>query len=314
MRGINKFAALGAISAQTKQNYPCVTKSNASKPLKASFRATSLSFVFAFVLALNATANLVQDGTFTGVTYSGALPLTTVFGQFGTDTGATPASGSTLTVANWSTGGYNFVYAPGTIDTGTNANGANAGSPNEAPGQFNAANGYGNTYIAGIHNGGVSTITAPPGGGNIVAGDGAYEIGAITQTITGLTVGQTYVLKFEWGGAQQQSFTGATTEAWTVSLGAQNFTTTAVSVPTNGFSGWMQQTFYYKATATTETLSFLAVGTPTGEPPFSLLADVDLEVVPDFSNWMVFAGFGAVCVLFETFRRRRRSSELLPVA
>jgi hypothetical protein len=280
--------------------------------LKASFLATVLTFAFAFAFAQNVSANLVQDGTFTGVTYSGALPLTTVFGQFGADPGGSPASGSTLTVANWSTGGYNFVYAPNTIDTGTNANGANAGSPNEAPGQFNAPNGYGNTYMAGIHNGGVNTITAPPTGGNIVAADGAYEIGAITQTITGLTVGQTYILKFYWGGAQQQSFTGATTESWTVTLGAQSFSTTPVSVPTNSFSGWMQQTFAYKATATSETLSFLAVGTPTGEPPFSLLADVDLEVIPDFSNWMVFAAFGVLCIIFEVMRRRRGQVEFAP--
>jgi hypothetical protein len=63
---------------------------------------------------------------------------------------------------------------------------------------------------------------------------------------------------------------------------------------------------YFYANSTTETLSFLAAGTPSGEPPFSLVADVDLEIVPDFSNWLLFTGFGTVCMFLEILRRRRR--------
>jgi hypothetical protein len=168
----------------------------------------------------------------------------------------------------------------------------------------------------GSHNGGASTWTAPPGGGNFIAADGAYEQGAITQTITGLTVGQTYVLKFYWGAAQQQgTFTQATTEKWTVSMGtgvyAGNFSTTPISLAAESFSGWQQQTFFFYAGATSETLSFLASGTPNGQPPFSLLADVDLEVVPDFSNWIAFIGFGGACILFEVIRRRRAARALV---
>lgn len=283
--------------------------------MKSPFRTTAFSIVFAFALAQNGPANLVQDGDFSGVTYNGTEPtgITTLFGEFGSGyTGTTPVPN--LTVANWTTAGYNYVYAPGTADSGTNANGANAGQPNEAPGQFNASNGFGNTYLAGSNNGGVNVIGAPPTGGNFVAADGAYEINAISQTITGLTPGQTYALKFYWAAGQQQSFTGATTESWTVTLGSGSYTTATFDLNSNSFSGWMQQTFYYSATSASETLSFLANGTPTGEPPFVLLADVDLEVVPDFSNWMVFAGFGAVCIIFETMRRRRRQSEFAPVA
>jgi hypothetical protein len=285
------------------------------RPLKAPFRKTAF-LVFAFALAQDAPANLVQDPTFTGVTYSGAPALTApFFGQFGTGTG------STLAVANWSTTGYNFVFSAATVDTGTQANGANAGQHNEAPGQFNAANGYGNTYMWGTNNGGPSTFTAPPGGGNFIAADGAFQQGALTQTITGLTVGQTYVLKFWWGAAQQQGtgFTTATTEQWTVSMGtgnvAGNFTTSVINNNPESFSGWVQATMYFYAGASTETLSFLASGTPNGEPPFALLGGVDLEVVPEFSSWMVFAGFGAVCILFEVVRRRRRRQpEFAPAA
>jgi hypothetical protein len=44
----------------------------------------------------------------------------------------------------------------------------------------------------------------------------------------------------------------------------------------HGFSGWQLQTFDFTANSTSELLSFLAVGTPTGVPPFALLDGVSL--------------------------------------
>ena len=271
-------------------------------------------FLFAAARIACAGVNLVQDGNFTSVSYNGTAPsgITTLFGQFGTGTG------SNLTVANWTTSGYNFVFAPGTADSGTKASGANSGQPNEAPGQYNGSNGFGNTYLYGPHNqaaDGVTGATLPassPLGGNFIAADGAYEVGALTQSISGLVKNQHYALTFYWGAVQQESFTGATTENWTVSLldskgNGQTYTTADTNLTATGqFSGWMLQTYYFTATATTETLSFLAAGTPSGEPPFSLLANVSLQVVPDFANWALFGGFGALCVVVETTRRRSR--------
>jgi len=285
-----------------------------------------------------ANLNLIQDGTFTSITYSGTATLSgTLFGQFGSDSTPGLASKSTLTVANWDTSGYNFVYAPGTADSGTNTGGRlNNTYPNEAPGQYNTAAGYGDTYMYGPLNGGtttmpggVGTVAAIPGGGNFVAMDGVYEAGPVTQTIKTLTAGQTYVLWFYWAGAQQQSFTGPTTEWLTVNMGGtftsvggtsgyftggQTLTTGTDSVDSTSFSGWKQQAFLFTATSGTETLSFLAGGTPSGQPPFTLFGDVELEIVPDFSNWMVYAGFVAVCILFEIQRRGRRQSGIAPDA
>ncbi len=255
--------------------------------------------LFVFGLARVASANLAQNGDFGVTAYSGTQTgITTTFGQFGT---------GYLTVPNWTTTGYNFVYAPGTADAGTQG-GATAGQPKEAPGEYNT-NGYGNTYMWGPNNGSANGLpSTSPAGGNFIAGDGAFQVGAITQTITGLTVGETYSVKFYWAGAQQQGFTGATTEDWKVSLGAQSFTTPVVNNLTKGFTGWVQQQFDYTATSGTETLSFLAAGTPNGQPPFSLLAGVDLEVVPEFTNWVVFAVFCAGCIILEAVRRRRGNS------
>jgi hypothetical protein len=271
--------------------------------------------ILALLWVEDASANLVQNGTFSSVSYSGSLPLSApYYGQIGPDSGSSPASGATLTVANWSTGGYNFVFNASNVDRGTQASGAQAGQPEQAPGQFNAADGYGNTFMWGSHNGGASTWTAPPSGGNFIAADGAFEQGAITQTITGLTVGKTYVLKFYYGAAQQESFDGATTDQWTVSMGtgnvAGNFKTPVINLAAHSFSGWSQATMYFYANSTTETLSFLASGTPNGEPPFSLLAGVTLEVVPDCSSWLIFAGFGSLCIFLEMMRRRRRQAEI----
>lgn len=296
---------------------PHPSKVSAAPTLKTPFRKTAF-FVFAMLLAQNGSANLVQNGDFTGLTYSGpALPAgqTALFGQIGGTTGA--ASGAVLVANSWATGGYNFVYSAATVDSGTQASGANAGQPVEVPGEATVGT-WGNTYMWGKNNGGPSTWSAPPGGGNFVAADGAYEQGAITQTITGLTVGKTYVLKFWYGAAQQQgTYTQATTDQWTVSMGtgnvAGNFKTPTINLAAESFSGWTQATFYFYAGSTTETLSFLAAGTPNGQPPFALLANVDLEIVPDISNWMIFAGFGALCISLEILRRRRRRRlELLP--
>jgi len=311
------------------------------KRLKAPAFVLVVGFVFALALMQNASANLVTDGNFTGVTYSGTSPMTTLFGQFGSGyTGTTPTP--TLTVSGWTTAGYNYVYAPNTADFGTTT-GSNAGAPNQAAGQFNITKTvgrrvytYGNTYLWGTNNvgggtmagGGSGTIDAAPGGGNFIAMDGVYEVDAVSQTITGLTVGKVYALTFSYAAAQQQSFTGATTEWVVVNFGGtfvpavggtagsftggQTFSTGTISLPSQAFSGWYQDTVYLTATSTSETLSFLAGGTPAGEPPFSLVANVDMEMVPDFSNWLVFAGFGAACILFEIMRRRRLSKERPP--
>ncbi len=278
-------------------------------------RALCCSLLLAPVLAQTVGADLITDGYFNAVSRTATTPtLTTLFGEFGTGTGAT------LTVGGWSTSGYNFVFAPGTADSGTST-GANSGQPNEAPGQYNNTSaGYGTTYLWGKQNNAASpTITnypAPNGTtANFLAADGAFQTGAITQQITGLTIGKTYSLLFYWAASQQQSFTGALSENWSVSLGNQTFATKTYALPSQSFSGWMPQTFTYTANAASETLSFLAVGsnadgTATSEPPFLLLGGVSLNAVPEPSTWALFVGFGAVCLGLEVTRRRRRRAAL----
>ncbi|UAJ11857.1 PEPxxWA-CTERM sorting domain-containing protein [Polymorphobacter megasporae] len=56
----------------------------------------------------------------------------------------------------------------------------------------------------------------------------------------------------------------------------------------------MHESFTFTATGTTEVLSFLALGTPEGKPPFSLLDGVS-GTVPEPATWaMMIGGLGLV--------------------
>jgi hypothetical protein len=209
-----------------------------------------------------AQVDLVQNGNFTTTNWITPQPAnvaTTNGGQLGYNLNATGWS-------NVSTG-YNFLFTAGSVSS--NVVNGNAGS----------------LSLWSTDNGGSNTLTAPPGGGNFLAADGAYETEPIQQTVTGLTAGKEYLLSFYWAAAQQTGFNGATTDFWSASLGGETNSTTTYDLPNHSFSGWMQQTFDFTATNSSEVLSFLATGTPNGEPPFSLLADVSMQVaVPEPSQ------------------------------
>jgi hypothetical protein len=242
----------------------------------AGWKAAALGGV-AFMLANAAPAQagtqLVNNGSFE-TTSNGA-------GQMGYNTNAT----------GWTTSGYNFIFSSGSADT-TGVTGQ-----------------YGTLKLWGPNDGSNNGLPASsPDGGNYIGADGAYNVGAITQSISGLTVGDKYTLSFWWAAAQQQGFTGLNTEQWQVNLGSQQFDTAVYSNASKGFSGWMYQTFTYTATSTTEVLSFLAIGTPSGQPPFSLLDGVSLELVPEPADWAIMlAGVAGLGALLQ--RRRRLASK-----
>lgn len=231
------------------------------------------AFLLAVVAAqpAHSAVNLVQNGDFETVSKAGSY-------EFGDRYTAEQ-------VANWSTSGYNFVFAPGTADT--------TGATGES----------GNLQLYGPGNGSANGLTATsPTGGNFIAADGAYNTAAITQTINGLVVGWTYQLSFYWAAAQQKGYSGSTTENWTVGFGNQTYTTATVTTPAQGFVPWMLATTTFRATSTSQVLSFLAAGTPSGQPPFSLLDGVVLTAAPEPATWALL-GLGAAACLIAVRRR-----------
>jgi hypothetical protein len=266
-------------------------RSNTFAILSCSVRKASM-IVFFFV-ALSTFAISAQATTSFS---NGSFESTTAGGHGGIVDGGGQISYN-IDVTDWTTTGYNFLFASGTADNGTGTSGSAGALQLWGPG-----NGSSNGLPAGS-----------PDGGNYVAADGAYEVDPISQVITGLTPGTDYIVGFYWAGSQQYNFNGATTERWTVNLGdtdtfvanggdtggsftgGQTQSTSVVDNVSHGFTGWTYQTFTFQADATSEVLSFLAVGTPTGEPPFALLDGVSFGAVPEPSTGILM--FGALGVM-----------------
>jgi hypothetical protein len=243
--------------------------------------------------------NLVTNGTFSQLLVQSSA-------EFGTlNNGFTP----TQQITGWTTAGYNFVFLPNTVDT------------SGATGQYNTVATLASPGLTlwGPNNGSANGLTtASPTGGNFIAADGAYEVSAIIQTINGLIPNYAVAVSFAWAGAQQYGFTGPTTDNWAVSLGTVTPSnpvqkTQTVSLASHGFSGWMSQTFIFVPTSTSEVLSFLTTGTPTGQPPFALLANVSAVNVPEPAAWTVMMS-GLVGLIVTARRRRRLRSIPLSVA
>lgn len=138
-----------------------------------------------------------------------------------------------------------------------------------------------------------------PDGGKFVEADGLVPYSsAITQNITGLTVGKLYTLTFYQAAGQQQGFHGPTTELWQVNFGDDKQLSSKFSLAEGGVGLWQAQSMTFTANATHELLSFLAIGTPSGQPPISFLDGVSLQgAVPEPATWaLLMTGFGMIGV------------------
>lgn len=238
-------------------------------------------------------ANLILNGGFE-VTTNGPNK------QIGTIVGAPIIAAKLTTLTNWTSGPegspyLNFVLSPGVGDT----TGAKSKFAEDL-----IFWGTGNTGTPDLP--GMSMTVFPnasPSGGNYLALDGGVDVGAVSQQLNDLTEGGQYLLKFSWAAAQQFNRYAADglTEKLIVTFGDQTQTTPIVNYAEKGFSPWAEQSFTFTATSTSQLLSFLSAGTPTGSPPFALLDGVSLETVPEPSSCLI----GAFALAGLALRRRR---------
>jgi hypothetical protein len=117
-------------------------------------------------------------------------------------------------------------------------------------------------------------------------------------------VGEPTTIEFEWAAAQQAGFTGPNTEKLEVSLGSQTMTTAVIMNNSMGFQPWRKAEFTFTPSATSEVLSFLAIGTPevgvgSAGPPFVLLdGAIHLQAVPEPGSWLLLGiSFAAIAGL-----------------
>lgn len=235
-----------------------------------------LSLTTAAALSLgtaHAAVNLVKNGDFTETTNGGNKQLS-----------AKPTdSKNRTTIKDWTSsngndGGYNFVLDGNQAKTWDSA-----------------------IWLKSQNNG----YAASPTGGNLFASDALYHPGTLSQTISGLEQGAYYTLSFDYALAQQVGFKGANSDNyWHVVFGNNVFNTTGLSIANGGFSGWQTANVTFKASNTSQVLSFLAESAAPGAPPFLLLDNVQLAAVPEAETWaMLLAGMG---LLGWTARRRAR--------
>jgi hypothetical protein len=148
-------------------------------------------------------------------------------------------------------------------------------------------------------------VAPVPNGGDFIASDGNAVIGAkgtLSQAVNNLIVGDYYAVSFEQSAAQQNNRTGNTTDQWEVSLGGVTDYSQIMNNVSGSATPWEAQTLVFQATGTSELLSFLALGTPSGSPPFALLDGVSIAVVPEPSA-VAMLGLGALGLVL--FRRTR---------
>ena len=189
--------------------------------------------------------------------------------------GATPSIADSNLIKNGNFTGFNGASAPGPGGWGLYSNG-----------QVNSWTTTDSGSLIEIDSAG------PIGPGSNPFGTYSLEVNAnkpetVSQTISGLTVGQTYVLSWEYGDRP-----GSGAESMQVYIG-DHLVTTDTDKGGNSAIVWNGNAFVITATSTSETLSF--VGMPdNGLPSYgNEVTDVSLVATPEPSTWLLLlSGLG----------------------
>ncbi|MCX5959284.1 MAG: hypothetical protein NT053_05415 [Cyanobacteria bacterium] len=105
---------------------------------------------------------------------------------------------------------------------------------------------------------------------------------SISQIINNLIPGNSYQLSFDWAAGSQFPYRPITS-GWDVAFGNETDSVSVIVANPSTFSGWQSYSKIYTASTGSQILEFLSKGTPAGQPPLSLLDNVqvrDVSAVP----------------------------------
>jgi hypothetical protein len=193
--------------------------------------------------------NLVSNGGFETTTGNGSGTISHPF--FSNELSNGSYSGAGVTGWTNATGAYNMLYVQGD-NSANDSSGPNDLALKNFPGP--SAN-----------------------GGNFLALDADFNSGSISQTINGLTSGDTYTLSLDIATGQQVGYNPSDwTETLTASLGGSSHVFT-LSNPTD--DNWAVVSTTFTASSSSELLSFLAGGVSVNGnlPAFVLLDGLSLN-------------------------------------
>ena len=132
------------------------------------------------------------------------------------------------------------------------------------------------------------------------------NVQGVTQTLSGLTVGDTYSLSF-WSMSNHDG--NGFLQDWTVTFGGQTETSLQTTPNADNSTGtWVQSLMGFTATSTSQTLTFVATYLPGSVPEMLNLDGVvlqDITPVPEPSSWaLLLAGLGGALAVARLRRSR----------
>jgi hypothetical protein len=324
LRLIYAFTAFGIVALTVCLTRPANASSAANLVTNGDFQSVTGSLGSTGASQIGLTPPCLTPGTSCGIT-------------FGTTPGVLPDGAAFPLITNWTAnnglvfmfsangsvgapdgGGAQFQFGGSgtqTFQLWSTRNCASLCNGNEVniPNACNLT-GCGGNFIA---------LDGDPGNGGNPGKEGIFQ-GSISQTISGLVAGDQYHVTFFTASGQQETFEGATETQLAVSLcgagqsapgpgttiqtpgfnGICTFFTPPRSNPAHGFQPWEQEILTFTATSASETLNFLATGSPVsstavgGLPPVVLLDGISVSVVPEPATWsLIGIGFAALTLV-----------------
>lgn len=148
-----------------------------------------------------------------------------------------------------------------------------------------------------------------PDGGNFIQDDADPTYSrTISQTLTGLSAGSSYVVSFYQAAGQQNNFAGQTTELWKVGFDTTYQLSNKFTLPQGVTGPWEHQSMTFVANSASVVLSFLAVGTPQNQPPVAFLDGVSVELATPEPSSVISVVIGVLGTAAVRLRRRSKTA------